>query len=180
MKDVNIIQNLGFEQIPKYGLGSWISRILNTPILDLKKQTINEDDYVNIPSLHTGAQKKDTKKASTSSKKSDTSSKKSSVSSKKSDSTETTNLNSPETTTATPQTITATTNGYMDWMTEYFGDTSNNSTKEPFNSQKTVWEDPTLGKIDTRIVGRYLKYDLQSLLDAYNAKLAESIGQKRS
>ncbi|WP_287385673.1 hypothetical protein [Lachnospira sp.] len=51
--------------------------------------------------------------------------------------------------------------------------------REPFNAVEKVWNDDVLSKVDTAVASRYLKNNLQDLLNLYNMKVAETIGQKR-
>lgn len=52
--------------------------------------------------------------------------------------------------------------------------------REHFNAIDRVWNDDVLSKVDTAVASRYLKNNLQDLLNMYNMKVAETIGQKRS
>lgn len=93
-------------------------------------------------------------------------------------------------TTTSPQSSTPSNNpiGNMDWMSEYGSPQTTTETtqqqeveeREPFNAIDKVWNDEVLSKVDTAVASRYLKNNLQDLLNLYNMKVAETIGQKRS
>ena len=113
----------------------------------------------------------------------DTSSKKSKTAStgKGSDTT-----SSKAATISNPQSSTSfnTPTGNMDWMSEYGSPQTTTGTtqqeeREPFNAIDKVWNDEVLSKVDTAVASRYLKNNLQDLLNLYNMKVAETIGQKR-
>ena len=166
MKESNIIQNLGLEKIPKYGFGSWIRSIW--------------DKWFSVEKAMEEIEQKKKDTENVSSKKSKT------ASTGKKSSTESTKV----VTTSTPQgsTPSNTPTGNMDWMSEYGSPQTNTETtsqqeveeREPFNAVEKVWNDEVLSKVDTAVASRYLKNNLQDLLNMYNMKVAETIGQKRS
>ena len=170
MKENNIIQNLGLEKIPKYGFGSWIKNIWDKWFSVEKAMEEIEQ------------KKKDTQNVSLRKSKSANTGKKS-----KTVATKTVVTYSPET--STPSTGSTTTpSGNMDWMSNYDNSQSSSGVgqqeeaveREHFNAIDRVWNDDVLSKVDTAVASRYLKNNLQDLLNMYNMKVAETIGQKRS
>lgn len=173
MKENNIIQNLGLDTIPEYGLGGMLRALKDNPslilnpaqlilvgeIYDRKKDTTKKDDTVDTSS-------KKTKTASTEKKSSDTSTK------------------AVTTSTSQSSTPSSAPTGNMDWMSEYGTPETTQQQeveeREPFNAVNKVWNDEVLSKVDTAVASRYLKNNLQDLLNMYNMKVAETIGQKRS
>lgn len=175
MKENNIIQNLGLEEIQKFQNGGRYDGFFG-PMLMMWDAIFNKEK-IEKEKLKERQKKNDT--VDTSSKKSKTAS-----TGKKS-----TTVTTRTVTTSTPQNSTSTTpsNSNMDWMSEYGSPQTTTETtqeeqieeKEPFNAIDKVWNDDVLSKVDTAVASRYLRNNLQDLLNLYNAKIAETIGQKR-
>lgn len=171
MKENNIIQNLGLDTIPKYQYGGFFGpfrmlwdAIFNKEKIEQEKKQ-KKEDTANVSNNKTASTRKNQKKVTTTRTVSTT--------------------NQPETTTSTTPTAT----GNMDWMSSDYGQPGTTVTEEtqetvektPFSANDFVWgEDSPLSKVDTGITSRYLKNNLQDLLNMYNIKVAETIGQKRS
>ena len=162
----NTIQNLGLNDVPKYGLGGGIFSPL---IWALKRVLQYQDEKEKESKNDVKDLKSKTKKAST-----------------KNNSSKTSTSSTPNTPISTSSASTQS-SGNMDWMSDYGSSQTTTGTAgqevekiEPFSANSAIWEDPVLSKIDTGVSSRYLKYNLQDLLNLYNTKIAETVGQKRS
>lgn len=94
------------------------------------------------------------------------------------------NSNNVTVTVNPPSTSQTTNSGNMDWITEDYDSNTrysqqNGEQLESFNAVKEVWNSD-LGKIPVRVASRYLEDKLQKLVDQYNVKVAETVGQKRN
>ena len=174
MIENNIIQNLGLEEIQKFQNGGRYDGFFG-PMLMMWDTIFNKE---NIEKEKLKEKQKKNDIVDTSSKKSKTAS-----TNKKS-----TTVTTRTVTTSTPQSSTPSNapTGNMDWMSEYGSPTTETTQqqeveeREPFNAVNKVWNDDVLSKVDTAVASRYLKNNLQDLLNMYNMKVAETIGQKRS
>ena len=161
MIENNIIQNLGLEKIPQYQLGGLFDPILWILNRMVKTQSDRKRDVYNV-------QSKKNKKKTTKTASNDNSS------------------NTHVTQNVTQSSPAVSSTGNMDWMSEYGSPTTETTQqeeveeREPFNAVEKVWNDEVLSKVDTAVASRYLKNNLQDLLNLYNIKVAETIGQKRS
>lgn len=169
----NIIQNLGLDAIPEYGIGGILRALKDDPSL-----------IFNPGKLMVVGEAYDRKKAATT-KRDDTVDTRSSKSKTASTGKKSSATPTEAVTTSTPQSSTPSSaaTGNMDWMSEYGSSTTGTTQQqevEPFNAVNKVWNDDVLSKVDTAVASRYLKNNLQDLLNMYNMKVAETIGQKRS
>lgn len=175
MKENNIIQNLGLNEIQKFQNGGRYDGFFG-PMLMIWDAILNKEN-IEKEKLKEKQKKNDT--VDTSSRKSKTAS-----TGKKS-----TTVTTRTVTTTSPQSSTSTTpsTSNMDWMSEYGSPQTTTETtqqeeigeREPFSAIDKVWNDDVLSKVDTAVASRYLRNSLQDLLNMYNMKVAETIGQKR-
>lgn len=168
MKESNTIQNLGLDVIPIYQYGGPFGPLKMIWDAIFNKEKIEQERK---------QKEKDTKNVNSKSKKSKTKV----VRETRTAST----TNGPQQTTSTVSTPSA---GNMDWMASDYGNPSTTTEtiteeiekRDPFSANDFVWgEDSPLSKIDTGVTSRYLKSNLQDLVNLYNLKIAETLGQKR-
>lgn len=177
MIENNIIQNLELEEIQKFQNGGRYGGFFG-PMLMIWDALFNKEE----------AEKEKAKERQKKNDTVDTGSRKSKTAStgKKSTTVTTRTVTTSAPQSSTPSSSTASSN--MDWMSEYSSPQTTTETveqeekeeKEPFSAVEKVWNDEVLSKVDTAVASRYLKNNLQDLLNLYNMKVAETIGQKRS